>query len=92
MVLYQLIGFPTYLCYLCPSQRQRALHLGIQTSESCLEAENQNNTYVKCQMTQARRASRADPEDGELRGKIISETLGLPPSWTISEHIGTYWT
>lgn len=40
------------------------------------EAENQNNTYVKCQMTQARRASRADPEDGELRGKIISEILG----------------
>eukprot|EP00913_Durusdinium_trenchii_P015745 g14796.t1 len=35
-----------------------------------------NNTYVKCGMSAARRASRAEPEDGELRGKIISEHLG----------------
>ena len=40
------------------------------------QAENQNNTYVKCSMTQARRASRADPQDGELRGQIISAILG----------------
>ena len=80
--------FSTLLCNLCPSRHQHAVHLGIQASESCLEAENQNNTYVKCQMTKARRASRAEPEAGELRGKIISQMLGLPPSWTISDHIG----
>jgi len=40
-------------------------------------AENQNNTYVKCQMTKARRASRAEPEAGELRGKIISQVVDV---------------
>ena len=36
----------------------------------------QNNTHIKCSMSSARRASRAEPEDGELRGRIISEQLG----------------
>ncbi|CAE7463324.1 unnamed protein product [Symbiodinium natans] len=37
----------------------------------------QNNSYVKCTMTTPRRAAREDPQEGELLGRIISETVDV---------------
>ncbi|CAJ1408226.1 unnamed protein product [Effrenium voratum] len=37
----------------------------------------QNNSYVKCAMSAPRRAARKEPEEGELRGQIISENVDV---------------